>query len=133
MREILTWVVLLAAFVAACGVIWRSVFRPIVSGFKQMLDFAERGIAALDKVEHELTANSGTSLKDAFVAMKGEVTTIKEQLRDMPVLIARIDHLELRQRDPETRERATDPNPTPPVGVKLIAAVIEPSDEEDMK
>lgn len=130
-RDVFGWVILTGAVVAACGVIWRAVFRPIRDAIVKMLDFAERGLAALDKVEHELTANSGTSLKDAFVAMGVEVSAIKDQLAAMPVVIARVEALELRARDPDTRTRSTDPRPTPPEGVRILAVAVEPPKETD--
>lgn len=84
--DVAQWPVTVAAVLAAVGVIWRTAVRPVIR-------WGRRIEAAVNTVEHEMTPNSGSSIKDAVDDMRGQVGQIHERLERGD---ARFDRIEAR-------------------------------------
>jgi len=74
--DVLRAIILVGAAIAACAAIWKNVFRPMVK-------FCQRIESALNVVEHELTDNTGTSLKDVIRNLGGSMANLSFRLEQV--------------------------------------------------
>lgn len=74
--DIAGWASAIAAFLTACGVIWRTVIRPIIR-------WARRVEGALGFVEHEMRENSGKSMRDAVNRIDKRIEKVEQRVSEL--------------------------------------------------
>lgn len=67
------WIITAAAVVTAVGVLWRKVVLPVYK-------FAKKMEQHVTFVESQMTANGGSSLRDAIQRIEQRVNVIEEHL-----------------------------------------------------
>lgn len=67
------WLITIAACVTAIGVIWQKGILPVYR-------FAKKVEQHVTFVEEQMTANGGSSLRDAIVRIESRVNAIEEHL-----------------------------------------------------
>jgi hypothetical protein len=84
--EITEWAVAIAAFITACGIIWRQVLRPIGETLSRIE-------SSLQYVEGELKLNGGSTARDAIARVETALTLADQRMTRLE------RHLDLRPLD----------------------------------